>query len=299
MPNALDAILNINKQADWTSFDVVAKVRRIVNEKRVGHAGTLDPFATGVLPVFIGRATSLIQYSDIDLKEYRATICFGVATDTYDSTGSVVSRGDPSHLTKGYFEEILPRYTGRISQRPPAYSALKIGGTPAYKLARKGKAPVLEAREVDIHSISIVEWRRDEAVLYVRCGGGTYIRSLAHDIGQDLGCGAHLTALARTRVGPFRIEDAKTVDEIAGSFASGKQAVELLGPDFALRLPKIEITPEQVNDLRFGRTIILQTVPPDKGAFCSAYLAGGAFIGVLKRLQAGDMAVANLMGATA
>ncbi len=291
----MDAILNINKQPGWTSFDVVAKIRRIVNEKRVGHAGTLDPFAKGVLPVFMGRATSLIQYSDIGFKKYRATICFGVATDTYDATGDVLSKRDASKLTRRHLEGLLPRYTGLILQTPPAYSALKVGGTPSYKLARKGKAPVLAAREVDIQSISIVEWRQGEAVLDVECGSGTYIRSLAHDIGEEIGCGAHLRALVRIAVGPFRIEQAKTVEEVANSFADGRHADVLLGADFALRLPRLEITPVELNDLSFGRTIVLKNEILDKGSLCSAYLEGGAFKGLLKRLPAGDLAVVKLL----
>ncbi|MSQ31808.1 MAG: tRNA pseudouridine(55) synthase TruB [Dehalococcoidia bacterium] len=295
----MDAILNINKQPGWTSFDVVAKVRRIMNEKRVGHAGTLDPFATGVLPVYIGTATSLIQYSDIDFKRYRATVCFGAETDTYDVTGNVVSKGDASSATKKRLEELLPRYTGRISQVPPAYSALKIGGTSAYKLARRGNAPVMAAREVDIYAITIVEWRQGETILDVECGSGTYIRSLAHDIGQDLGCGAHLTALERRAVGPFQVEQARTVDEVAASFASGRQADLLLSADFPLRLPRLDITPEQLKDLRFGRTIVVKDDTHGKGPLYSAYLAGGAFMGILRRLPAGDVAVVKLIGASA
>lgn len=291
----MDAILNINKQRGWTSFDVVAKVRRIVNEKRVGHAGTLDPFATGVLPVFIGHATSLIQYSDLDLKKYRATLRFGEATDTYDSTGSVVSRGDASKLARSQLENLIPRYTGRISQTPPAYSALKVGGVASYKLARKGKAPALAPREINIYSITIADWGTEQAILDVECGPGTYIRSLAHDMGQDLGCGAHLTALERRAVGPFKLEQAKTVDEVAWSFAAGMQADVLLNADFALRLPRVEITIEQLNDLRFGRTIAARDDVPGKGPLYIAYLAGGAFIGILRRLPAGDVAVVKLI----
>ncbi len=144
-----------------------------------------------------------------------------------------------------------------------------------------------------------MDWREAEAVLDVRCGGGTYIRSLAHDLGQDLGCGAHLTALVRTRVGPFRIEDAKTVDETAKILAGDKQTNVLLGADFALRLPRVEITPEQLSDLRFGRTVLLQGLSHGEGQFYSAYVASGAFIGVLRHLPAGDVGVAKLVGATA
>lgn len=207
----------IDKPAGVTSHDIVSKVRRAIGQKKVGHTGTLDPFATGVLPIAVGEGTKAIQFLDESEKEYRAVLKLGVCTDTQDLTGEILSERDWSHLTADELERIVPQFLGRIRQLPPMFSALKRDGVPLYKLARKGIEIERELREVEIHSLSFDWIRLPEACFTVRCSRGTYVRTLALDIGEALGCGAHLIELRRTRSGLFREADAITIEELAAA----------------------------------------------------------------------------------
>jgi len=207
----------IDKPVGVTSHDIVAMVRRAIGQKKVGHTGTLDPFATGVLPVAVGEGTKSIQFLDESVKEYRAVLRLGIATDTQDLTGQVISERDWSHVTAEDLEALVPQFLGSIMQLPPMFSALKRDGVPLYKLARKGIEIERELREVEIHSLSFDWIRLPEACFTVRCSRGTYVRTLACDIGEELGCGAHLLELRRTSSGLFHESEAISIEELASS----------------------------------------------------------------------------------
>src|SRR3954447_14198463 len=214
----LDGILVVAKPAGPTSHDVVALVRRLAATKRVGHGGTLDPFASGVLPLFLGHATRVVEYHLGDRKKYRATVCFGASSTTDDLEGQLTPAAGPAP-DRAAVEAALPEFTGTISQRPPAYSAIKVAARRACALARAGETVLLATRDVTIHSIDVVSWddsdhERPIAVLDVACSAGTYIRALARDLGEPVGSAAYLGALTRTASGPFDLEGATPLDEI-------------------------------------------------------------------------------------
>jgi tRNA pseudouridine55 synthase len=200
-------LLNINKPQGITSHDAVLAVRRITGVRRVGHAGTLDPMATGVLPVCVGRATRLAKYLMATDKSYQGTVRLGVETDTYDAEGEV-TRSVPVSIEQQQVRKALERYRGTIDQVPPMYSAVKQGGQPLYRLARQGVTVPREARQVTIFQIDLTDWSPPEFSFVVTCSSGTYVRSIVHDLGQQLNCGAHLTRLLRTRSGALSVEDA-------------------------------------------------------------------------------------------
>lgn len=210
-----NGVLNVCKQGGWTSHDVVARVRRLAGQKRVGHAGTLDPMAEGVLPVLLGRATRLAELVQTGEKRYRADVRLGVATSTDDVEGEVVAEGAVPPFERARVEDALGRFRGTIQQVPPAYSAVKVHGQRAYTLARHGVSPDLRPREVTISELGLLDYSTERLVLDVRCSRGTYVRALARDLAVALGTVGHLTRLVRTAVGPFRIEDALTLDQLA------------------------------------------------------------------------------------
>jgi tRNA pseudouridine55 synthase len=209
-----DGIIIIDKPSDWTSMDVCAKLRGILKTKKVGHAGTLDPMATGVLPVFVGQATRAVSFAESGEKEYLAGVRLGLVTNTQDITGEVLSSCDVS-VSRQQLEAVLPRFTGPIQQIPPMYSAIKIGGKKLYELARQGKEVVRKPREITIFSLSIVQQvSPTDYLISCRCSKGTYIRTLAHDIGQLLGCGACLYSLRRTMAAGFTLSDAVALEQV-------------------------------------------------------------------------------------
>src|SRR5579859_5405791 len=219
----MDGIFNINKATGMTSHDVVAKIRRLLNQKRVGHAGTLDPAASGVLPICVGQATRVAEYLSESGKAYRATIIFGAVTDTYDSEGIITRTASTNGLTRATIEAILPAMLGEQMQVPPRYSAIKLQGQPAYKRARAGEDVALEARPITIYQLAILDWQPSPTptlTIAVECSKGTYIRSLAYDLGERLGCGAHLVGLIRTRSGPFTLSDSIPLDQLAEAAAN-------------------------------------------------------------------------------
>ena len=208
-----DGILIIDKPQGWTSMDVCAKLRGIFHEKRIGHAGTLDPMATGVLPVFIGRATKAVQFAENGRKEYHAVLKLGTVTDTQDTTGTVLET-HPVTVEPDALRTILPRFTGTISQLPPMYSALKVNGQKLYDLARQGKTVERKPREITIYELELLaQIAPGEFSLRVVCSKGTYIRTLCHDIGQALGCGGCTAALRRTMAAGFTISEAVTLEQ--------------------------------------------------------------------------------------
>ena len=211
---AYNGIILVDKPADWTSHDVVAKLRGILHERRVGHSGTLDPMATGLLTVFVGRATRAVQFAETHNKHYVASLRCGYSTDTQDTSGRVTAQTGISP-TEAELTDVLPEFTGEISQIPPMYSAIKVSGKKLYELARKGETVERKPRTVNISELSLVGHDGDDFVLSVSCSKGTYIRTLCNDIGERLGCLACMSALRRTNAGPFDVRDAHTLSEIA------------------------------------------------------------------------------------
>jgi len=210
----VDGAIVVDKPSEWTSHDVVNKIRKWAGTRRVGHLGTLDPSATGVLPLVIGKATRLAQFYTRADKTYEGTIHFGYATDTYDGEGQPVGEMRDLAVSAAELEPVLEQFRGKLSQMPPAVSAKKIGGRKAYELARKNQPVELAPVDVEVYELVVLALEGCEARVRVHCSSGTYVRSIAHDVGQALGCGAHLRNLRRTQAGDFKIEDAHTLDEL-------------------------------------------------------------------------------------
>jgi tRNA pseudouridine55 synthase len=249
----MDGILNINKPTGMTSHDVVARVRKLLAQRRVGHAGTLDPAASGVLPVCAGQATRVAEYLSESGKAYRATISFGIETDTFDAEGTVVQTTSTATLSLAHIESLLPAFLGEQMQVPPSYSAIKLQGQPAYKRARAGEELTLAARPIVIFHLDIIGWQPPCLILDIECSKGTYIRSLAHDLGERSGYGAHLRALVRTRSGPFRLADSITLDQLAEAAAQGTVGEYLQPADTALeQYPAITLDEETAARVRHG-----------------------------------------------
>jgi tRNA pseudouridine55 synthase len=207
----MDGVIVVDKPSGWTSHDAVGKLRRLANQRRIGHLGTLDPMATGVLPLVLGRATRLSQFYTASDKWYEAVVRFGYSTNTYDREGEPTSPATEPKLDRDELDRSLDRFRGRIMQTPPPVSAKKIGGVRAYKLARKNKPVDLKPVEVTVYSLRLVHCDAAEARIEAHCSAGTYLRSIAHDLGQILGCGAFLADLRRTRSGPFTLDLARSI----------------------------------------------------------------------------------------
>lgn len=217
----MNGLVLIDKPSGCTSHDVVNRWRKLAKTKRAGHLGTLDPMATGLLILVTGNATRLAQFFNKDEKTYQASICFGATSDTYDAEGEIVYTGVPAPQDLGTLESALTRFQGHILQTPPQVSAKKINGVPAYKFARKHVTVELKPVEVHVRNIRIRRFESGQLDVTIKCSTGTYIRSIAHDLGQELGCGAILSALRRTRVGDYSVEDAFTLDALASFAAAG------------------------------------------------------------------------------
>ena len=209
----MNGILLVDKPADWTSHDVVAKLRGVLGERRMGHSGTLDPMATGLLVVFAGRATRAVSFSENHSKCYEARLRLGLTTDTQDTTGTVLSRCD-RRVTRAELEAALPQFRGDILQTPPMYSALKVDGQKLYEIARRGGEVARKTRPITIEELTVLGEADGDYVLRVRCSKGTYIRTLCHDLGEYLGCGGCMAALRRTRSGNFSVENARRIGEL-------------------------------------------------------------------------------------
>ncbi len=210
----LGEILNINKPVGWTSFDVVKKIRGQLNIKKVGHAGTLDPFATGVLLICTGRATKKVEDLMNLKKEYIARIEFGKTTDSYDLTGTIVSERSADNLELENINQVIKQFHGEIYQTPPMYSAVKVNGERLYKLARRGEVVERKPRKIKIYQTDVIDFRNPFLKLRIVCSRGTYIRALANDMGEILGCGGYLTSLTRTRVGDYKLEDSFEIKDL-------------------------------------------------------------------------------------
>lgn len=226
-----DGIINVYKEKGFTSHDVVAKLRGILGQKKVGHTGTLDPAAEGVLPVCAGKGTRLCEMLTDHEKTYRATLLLGITTDTQDTTGTVLTERDPSQLTEEAVREAIRSFIGAYDQIPPMYSAIRVGGRHLYELAREGVEIERKARPVVIHEIEIEAMRLPEVVFTVSCSKGTYIRTLCHDIGEKLGVGGAMKELLRIRVGQFSLEGSLTLSELQTLKDEGRLAEAVLSPE--------------------------------------------------------------------
>jgi len=279
----VSGILNIDKPRGLTSHDVVDRVRRLAKQRRVGHAGTLDPLATGVLILCLGRATRIVEYLSESPKAYRATIRFGLVTDTWDLEGEVIEEREWQGLSLAEIQQVLPQFQGTIEQVPPMYSALKHQGKPLYKLARQGITIARKPRRVEIYRLSILDWCPPELVLEVECSKGTYIRSLAYELGQALGVGGCLVGLVRTAVGPFRLEDAVALSTLEEAKDWRRY---LLPMDRALiGLPAVVLDEETARRLRFGQSIALGDAP--EGHLLRAYDPAERLIAILEATASG------------
>lgn len=275
-------VIVVNKPREITSMDAVRAVRRVTRVKRVGHAGTLDPIAEGVLPVCLGQATRYMDYLVDSGKTYLGEITFGTATDTYDAAGAATDSGDAGALSREQIEAQLPAFSGLVMQRPPMYSAVKHEGKRLYDLARQGVEVEREPREVVVHRIELREWAPPKAAIEVDCGKGFYMRGLAHDLGAAVGCPAHLSALTRSRVGPFTLDDALTLEELEAQ-EDWEQRME--PPDAALRRMDAILLPEAAErHIRNGQPVTL----PATATYAKhlelrrAYAGGGRFLGVVR-----------------
>lgn len=278
-------LLNINKPSGMTSHDVVNAVRRITGIRQVGHTGTLDPLATGVLIVLVGAATRLARYiSGVD-KTYTAVVRLGETTSTYDAEGEILLRR-PVAVGCADIEVALAAYRGPLLQTPPMVSAVKVGGKPLYKLARKGQEIERQPRQVTIHALTLDACALPEFTLTITCSAGTYIRSLAHDLGEQLGCGAHLVALTRTATGRFDLAQSVTLEQLRALAEADRLAEALLPPDMAvMALPEITLTPAMENAVRYGQSIELPDMPA--AAEVRAHAADGRLVAVLIPLEDG------------
>jgi tRNA pseudouridine55 synthase len=254
----VDAVLIINKPAGMTSHDVVARVRRIVGEKSVGHLGTLDPMATGVLPLVLGRFTRLAQFYNEADKRYEGAVRFGWATDTYDAEGAPAGPEQPANFTLDDLRAAARQLTGNIEQLPPPFSAKKIAGIPSYRLARKGQPVELKPKQVEVKDLEICSWDGHCAQFRAWVSSGTYLRSLAHDLGRKLGPGGHLDELRRTAVREFTIDEAHSLEQLQQAQAAGTLEELFLHPRLVLpEFPAVVASPESAARLRHGGAVNL------------------------------------------
>ncbi len=255
---ALNGVMVIDKPAGWTSHDVVARARNILHERSIGHLGTLDPMATGVLPLVTGKMTRLCQFYTGSEKAYQGSVRLGFATDTYDAEGEAAG---PSVVVQVTLEEVrraAAEFTGLIQQMPPPFSAKKIGGVPAHKLARKKQPVELRPVEVEVRELAVLDLDGSVFRFECRVSSGTYVRSLAHDMGKRLGCGAHLTSLRRTRSGEFCVEDAHTLEQMAEAVAQDRLDELMVHPRKLLpEIPSITADDETLGKIRHGRSVNL------------------------------------------
>ena len=294
----MDGILNIKKPQGMTSFGTVAAVKRLTGQRRVGHAGTLDPEATGVLPICLGKGTKVTKFLADTTKVYRAEIELGRATDTYDASGRTTQRGDPSGISQEQFKAALVAFQGQRQQTPPMFSAVKYRGKRLYELARAGIEVERSSRPVRIDRLELTDWQSPLATVEVVCGKGTYIRSLAHDLGQVLGCGASLRSLVRLRCGLFDIRDAVSLTQLEDAARYGYWHKLVYPIDIAfLDWAAIVVSETTEQQVRNGQALLLGPQASDRETtfsqepssvgsppqdHCRVYDLDGCFLGVLR-----------------
>ncbi|HPC05788.1 MAG TPA: tRNA pseudouridine(55) synthase TruB [Anaerolineaceae bacterium] len=255
MNNQISGVLVVDKPVGLTSHDVVQIIRNGTNIRRAGHTGTLDPRPSGVLVVLLGPAVRLSEYVSASDKRYQAVLRLGTRTDTYDAEGTVLE-SSPVNITEEQFKESLAKFVGEIEQVPPPYSAIKVQGRRSYDLARSGEEVELAPRKINVYNLELLEWATPEAVIDVYCSSGTYVRSLAHDVGEDLGCGAHLIGLRRTKSGRFSLRDAVPLSKLRDAFDKGNWYQYLIPAAEALsEWPAVELTSQEVDAIRHGNRI--------------------------------------------
>jgi tRNA pseudouridine55 synthase len=287
----MDGIFNINKPQGLTSHDVVARIKRLTGSFRiphstfrirVGHAGTLDPMATGVLPVVVGKGTRLVEYlADAD-KAYRATVILGANSSTYDREGLITPVSDAVMPTIEEVVSALDRFKGEIEQVPPMHSAIKVGGKKLYELARQGIEVERQTRHVTITRLDLEAYDPPSMQIFVECSKGTYIRSLAYDLGTVLGTGAYLGALVRTRHGPFTLDGASTLEELDSAFAEGSWKEKLFAPEYILDgWPTYSVTVEQERDIIQGKPVRFPPPSPGERTMLAAKTPGGELLAIM------------------
>ena len=286
----MDGVIVVDKPAGWTSHDVVNKMRRIADTQRVGHLGTLDPLATGVLPVVVGKATRLAQFYTRSDKIYEGAVQFGWATNTYDGDGAPVGDKREVVVDRAELEGLLDRFRGEIRQTPPPVSAKKVDGRRAYELARKQIAVTLDPVEVQVYELELLGVDGAEARLRVHCSGGTYVRSIAHDLGTLLGCGAHLGELRRLSSGEFEIARARTIPQLEALAADGRLIDALVAASEMLpAFPSVYVEEAAVRDIRNGRNFPASPFRAQPGAkYVKAVTRQGELVAV------GEVVVPNL-----
>ena len=277
----MTGIVIVDKPAGWTSQDVTARLRRVFGTRRIGHGGTLDPMATGVLPVFVGRATRGVEFFEHADKTYEAVLRLGTVTDTQDSTGTVLEKR-PVTVTEAEFRDILPKFTGEIAQIPPMYSAIKVDGKKLYELARAGKEIERKPREITIFSLDLLKFTGETAKIRVHCSKGTYIRTLCHDIGAALGCGGCMEALRRTAVGEYNLADSVELDTLLNA---ERPEDYLRDVDTLFRqYPAVTLTEKQTLRCRNGNSF---SIALPEGSY-RAYDSQGTFL-MLAKVRGGIM----------
>lgn len=251
----MNGIILVDKPQDWTSHDVVAKLRGVLHERRIGHSGTLDPLATGLLVVFVGRATRAVEFAEADSKEYITGLHLGVSTDTQDITGNIVASSG-ALPDEAALREAIGRFIGDIEQIPPMYSAIKIGGKKLYELARRGESVERAPRKITVSAIDIAGRDGDDYILNISCSKGTYVRTLCSDIGEALGCGACMSSLRRTRAGAFSVDEAHSLEDIEAAAREGRLSDIILPVDTLFApFPKLTVSQSAAKRLKNGNII--------------------------------------------
>lgn len=277
----MDGILPVDKPTGWTSHDVVARVRRLSGVRRVGHAGTLDPLATGVLLLCLGRATRVVSYLTDAEKEYRTRLRLGVATDTFDAEGQVIFRSEAVPSDPEVVRNAVRAFEGEIEQVPPMFSAVKVGGKKLYEMARRGEAVARTPRKVFVRRIEVEGIEGADLDLRVVCSKGTYIRALADDLGQRLGCGAHVTALRRTRVGDFSLPGCLTLEKVAAACETGGLSALVLSADRALsHLPTVRLDGQRLRRFCSGAEVMAADAAFSEGGEFRVDGEDGLFYGI-------------------
>ncbi len=283
--NVISGVIVIDKPIGMTSHDVVQIVRKGTNIRRAGHTGTLDPRASGVLVVLVGPAVRLSEYVSASDKRYQAVIQLGTTTDTYDADGRVLSTTSVD-ISEKQFDDVLQSFVGEIEQVPPPYSSVKVKGRHAYDMARNGEEVDLEPRMINVYNLDLLEWAPPEAVIDVYCSSGTYVRSLAHDLGEKLGCGAHLIGLRRTKSGRFTLRDAVPLRKLREAFENETWQKFIIPAAEALSdWPAIQLNADQLDIVRHGRRI-----PAEEGSgkMARAISESGELIGLLELVPETD-----------
>jgi tRNA pseudouridine55 synthase len=288
MKNAISGILVVDKPVGMTSHDVVDIIRKGTSIRRAGHTGTLDPRASGVLVILLGPAVRLSEFVSASDKRYQAIIKLGGATDTYDADGRFTDQPKSAiNVTEAQFNEELLKFVGEIEQTPPPFSAVKVGGRKAYEMARQGEEVELAPRKITVHHLEVLEWAPPEVVVDVHCSSGTYVRSLANDLGTALGCGAYLVGLRRTKSGRFTLRDATPLRKLQDAFTSGDWYQYLIPAAEALaEWTAVELNPDQVEEVKHGHRV--KAAPDAQPGMVRGISMAGELIAIMDLATAAD-----------